>query len=178
MNPSPVLALDEIDLSDLAFWARPLEEREAAFEALRRERPIVHFEDPEPPPGVSFPVPLDGSGYWAVTRHADIVEASRDPEHFCSGQGATSIFDMPTEFLEFFGSMINLDDPRQPPVFERRGHSNRETAVDERVDAALAKHVFRFVLFTRVVRQQCDEAHAGGVRVVANPRKTRRDRVA
>ena len=112
MNPSPVLALDEIDLSDLAFWARPLEEREAAFEALRRERPIVHFEDPEPPPGVSFPVPLDGSGYWAVTRHADIVEASRDPEHFCSGQGATSIFDMPTEFLEFFGSMINLDDPR------------------------------------------------------------------
>jgi methyl-branched lipid omega-hydroxylase len=112
VNPNPVLALDEIDLSDLAFWARPLDDREAAFEALRRHRPVAHFEDPEPPPGVTVPVPLDGSGYYAVTRHADIVEASRDPELFCSGRGATSIFDMPTEFLEFFGSMINLDDPR------------------------------------------------------------------
>ncbi|HWC38105.1 MAG TPA: cytochrome P450 [Acidimicrobiales bacterium] len=112
MEPNHVLAPDEIDLSDLAFWARPLDERDAAFEALRLHRPVAHFEDPEPPPGVSFPIPLDGSGYWAVSRHADIVEASRDPERFCSGQGATSIFDMPTEFLEFFGSMINLDDPR------------------------------------------------------------------
>ena len=51
MNPNPVLALDEIDLSDLAFWARPLDEREAAFEALRLHRPVTHFEDPEPPPG-------------------------------------------------------------------------------------------------------------------------------
>jgi cytochrome P450 len=112
MKPNPVMALEEIDLSDLAFWARPLDERDAAFEALRVHSPVAHFEDPEPPPGVTVPVPLDGSGYWAVTRHADILEASRDPERYCSGQGATSIFDMPTEFLEFFGSMINLDDPR------------------------------------------------------------------
>ncbi len=112
MNPNPAPALDEIDLSDLAFWARPLDEREAAFAALRRHRPIAHFDDPEPPPGISVPIPLDGSGYYAVTRHADVVEASREPASFCSGQGATSIFDMPTEFLEFFGSMINLDDPR------------------------------------------------------------------
>jgi len=108
----PTLAVDRIDLSDLAFWARPLEEREAAFETLRRERPIAHFEDPEPPASSSVPIPVDGSGYYAVTRHADIVEASHRPELFCSGRGATSIFDMPAEFLEFFGSMINLDDPR------------------------------------------------------------------
>jgi methyl-branched lipid omega-hydroxylase len=101
-----------IDLSDLAFWARPLEERETAFETLRRERPIAHFDDPEPPPSSSVPIPLDSSGYYAVSRHADVVEASHRPELFCSGRGATSIFDMPAEFLEFFGSMINLDDPR------------------------------------------------------------------
>jgi cytochrome P450 len=112
VNPNPVLTIDDIDLSDLAFWARPLDEREAAFEALRRQRPIAHFDDPEPPPGITVPIPLDGSGYYAVTRHADVVEASREPASFCSGQGATSIFDMPSEFLEFFGSMINLDDPR------------------------------------------------------------------
>jgi cytochrome P450 len=112
VEPDNVLTIDDIDLSDLAFWARPLDEREAAFEALRRHRPIAHFDDPEPPPGVTVPIPLDGSGYYAVTRHADVVEASREPASFCSGHGATSIFDMPTEFLEFFGSMINLDDPR------------------------------------------------------------------
>jgi cytochrome P450 len=40
-----------------------------------------------------------------------VVEASRHPELFCSGKG-TNIGEMPPEFLEFFGSMINLDDPR------------------------------------------------------------------
>ena len=37
-----------------------------------------------------------GPGYYALTRHADIVEASRRPQDFCSGKGATSIPDMPT----------------------------------------------------------------------------------
>jgi cytochrome P450 len=49
--------------------------------------------------------------YWAVTRHADVVEASRQPALFCSGKG-TNIVDLPQPFLEFFGSMINMDDPR------------------------------------------------------------------
>jgi methyl-branched lipid omega-hydroxylase len=40
-----------------------------------------------------------------------VVEASRQPQLFCSGQG-TNIVDMPVPFLEFFGSMINMDDPR------------------------------------------------------------------
>jgi cytochrome P450 len=31
---------------------------------------------------------------------------------FCSGKGATSILDLPAEFNEYFGSMINMDDPR------------------------------------------------------------------
>ncbi len=41
-----------------------------------------------------------------------MVEASRNPAVFCSGRGATSIVDLPIEFNEFFGSMINMDDPR------------------------------------------------------------------
>ena len=54
---------------------------------------------------------MQGPGFYCLTRHAEVVEASRHPELFCSGQG-TNIGDMPAEFLEFFGSMINLDDPR------------------------------------------------------------------
>ena len=100
------MTLDEIDLSDLAFWARPLGEWDAAFSLLRREPSPPFYAEPD------LGWVETGPGYYALTRHADIVEASRMPEVFSSAQGATSIPDTPTEFLEFFGSMINLDDPR------------------------------------------------------------------
>ncbi|HET6810790.1 MAG TPA: cytochrome P450 [Acidimicrobiales bacterium] len=105
---APHVPLESIDLSDLEFWSAPLEQRDAAFETLRNERPMAFFAEPDLVPDFIEV----GPGYWAVTRHADIIEASRQPEVFCSGRGATSIPDMPDMFLEFFGSMINMDDPR------------------------------------------------------------------
>ncbi|MDD9369332.1 MAG: cytochrome P450 [Acidimicrobiales bacterium] len=98
--------LDDIDFSDLDFWLRPLDERAAAFARLRVERPIA----PMTFPGIPH-MGLPDSTYYSVTRHADIVHASRHPELFCSGKG-TNIADLPPDFIEFFGSMINLDDPR------------------------------------------------------------------
>ena len=50
--------------------------------------------------------------FYAVTRYDEVVEISRRPQDFCSGKGAVSIPDMPEEALEFFGSFINMDDPR------------------------------------------------------------------
>src|SRR5262245_7713088 len=107
MQPREVLKADEIRLSDLSFWLRPTEEREGAFATLRRERPISFHEEPWFE-GLQFP---RGPGYWAITRYHDILEVSRTPEVFCSGQGV-NIVDMPPDFREFFGSMINMDDPR------------------------------------------------------------------
>jgi cytochrome P450 len=104
-------AVDEIELSDLEWWARPLAEREEAFALLRRERPIAHMVMPELPFPESPELAQPETDYWAVTRHADLVEASRQPALFCSGKG-TNIIDLPVPFLEFFGSMINMDDPR------------------------------------------------------------------
>jgi cytochrome P450 len=52
-----------------------------------------------------------GPGYYALTRYADVLEASKQPALFQSGNG-TNIGDMPEDFLEFFGSMINMDDPK------------------------------------------------------------------
>ncbi len=98
--------LDGIDLSDFDFWARSLEYREAAFAALRTRRPVPFFAEPD------FGDFAQGPGYYALTRHGDIFEASRRPEVFESGQGATEIVDLPEHFREFFGSMIELDDPR------------------------------------------------------------------
>lgn len=100
------LAAGAIDLSDNAFWGLPLSDRQAAFAQLRALAHPPFFAEPETP----FPAP--SPGYYALVRHADVVEASRHPEVFCSGKGATSIADVPVEFNEYFGSMINMDDPR------------------------------------------------------------------
>src|SRR3984957_915403 len=98
-------ALD-FDLSDWDFWGLPPAEREAAFARLRALDHPAFFAEPDTPIGDR------GPGYYALVRHADITEASRNPAVFCSSQGATSIPDLPAEFNEFFGSMINMDDPR------------------------------------------------------------------
>jgi methyl-branched lipid omega-hydroxylase len=103
-----VIPLDAIDLSDLEFWARPLAEREGAFHQLRTNRPLPFFAEPD---AQSDLVP-SGPGYYAVTKYDDIIEISKDPEMYCSGKGATSIADLPEFMNDFFGSMINMDDPR------------------------------------------------------------------
>jgi cytochrome P450 len=103
-------ALEGIDLSDEEFWGRPPAEREAVFATLRAQAPFAFFEEPE------VPFIEKGPGYYAVTRHADIEFISRQPELFCSGQGAVSIPDMPVDLQEFYGSMISLDDPRHAKI--------------------------------------------------------------
>jgi cytochrome P450 len=109
VEPKRVLSVDDIHLSDITFWMRPLDEREGAFATLREERPISFHTEPDPA-AVGIPLP-QGPGYWALSRHADILEVSRQPEIFQSGKGS-NIADLPPAFNEFFGSMINMDDPR------------------------------------------------------------------
>jgi methyl-branched lipid omega-hydroxylase len=99
-------AIDDIDLSDIEFWARPDAEREAVFQRLRDEAPITFYDEVVIE---GFP---QGPGYWALTRYADVVHASRHPDLFVSGRGGTNIGDIPQELAEFLGSIINMDDPR------------------------------------------------------------------
>lgn len=106
MQPSQVLTLDQIDLSAFDFWERPLEEREGAFLTLRQEDPVRFFAEPDVP-GLG-----QGPGFWALTRHADVLHVSRSPELFSSQRGGVTIIDQPADFSEFFGSMIAMDDPR------------------------------------------------------------------
>jgi len=110
MEPQPVLAVDDIDLSALDFWERPWSERDAAFATLRRERPMPFFEEP-PLENMTIEMPV-GPGYYALTRHRDVAEASRHPEVFLSGPGAVSIMDMPPEMVEYFSGMISTDNPK------------------------------------------------------------------
>jgi cytochrome P450 len=133
VEPQRALSVDEIRLSEPEFWMRPLAEREGAFASLRAERPVSFHEEPD----LEF-LPK-GPGYWALTRHADILEVSRRADLFCSGRGS-NIGDLPQPLLEFFGSMINMDDPRHarlrrivsrgftPRVIERAEENIQRTA--------------------------------------------------
>jgi methyl-branched lipid omega-hydroxylase len=105
MSTSASVPLAEIDLSSIDFWLTGEDHREASFATLRREAPVSFFPEAEMP---GWPT---GPGYWALTRYDDIVEASRRPDIFRSGRG-TNIPDLPQEISEFFGSMINMDDPK------------------------------------------------------------------
>lgn len=96
---------ETLSITDPAFWQLPLEERMRLFGELREAAPFTRAQSPNPLTGV----PDD---FYAVTRMADVIEISRRATDFCSGDGAVSIADMPTEAMEFFGSFINMDDPR------------------------------------------------------------------
>ncbi|HEY9556156.1 MAG TPA: cytochrome P450 [Acidimicrobiales bacterium] len=92
-------------LAQPSFWTLPLEERMAQFAEIREEGPFVPVE-------FDNPLTEERERFYAVTRFDEVVEISRRPLDFCSGKGAVSIPDMPTEALDFFGSFINMDDPR------------------------------------------------------------------
>ncbi|SDP15649.1 Cytochrome P450 [Actinopolyspora xinjiangensis] len=53
-----------------------------------------------------------GPGFWAVTRHEDVVRVLRSPTEFSSWSGATQIRDPAPEDLDFLRRMmLNMDPP-------------------------------------------------------------------
>ncbi len=89
------------------FWVRPQDAIHADLDLLR-ERGPVFLAEPEIPPDIPLP---QGPGAWVLTRMDDILKASKTPQVFSSAKGIT-VGDQPIEFVEFFGSMIGMDDPR------------------------------------------------------------------
>ena len=95
------------DISQMQFWIAPRSERIEAFRMLRDTPGLPKYPE-RFLEGSPFP---PGPGYRAVTRYEDVWAASRNPELFCSGHGS-NIVDLPQELNEFYGSMINMDDPK------------------------------------------------------------------
>lgn len=90
--------LDTIDLlADT--WERGVPHE--AFSWLRANAPV--YRHPEP----------DGPGFWAVTKHADIVAVSRDPATYSSELGSTFVRTQDEEVLDSLRlSILNMDPPR------------------------------------------------------------------
>jgi cholest-4-en-3-one 26-monooxygenase len=88
-----------VDVYDLDTYERGVPHD--AYRVLRAEAP-VHW-NPEP----------DGVGFWAVTKHADIVAISKDPQTYSSWRGGTNIKDYPPDSLEVIRMlMVNMDPPQ------------------------------------------------------------------
>ncbi len=52
-----------------------------------------------------------GGGFWAVTRHADVREVSRNTEVFSSAIGHTNLWDLEADALEARRGLIDTDAP-------------------------------------------------------------------
>ena len=135
--PTTDLAVDDIHLGDIEQWMRP--DREGMFAKLRAERPVSFHDEPVPPPEVNFP---QGPGFWAVTRFADVMQVSRDPDTFHSAPSST-IGDIPPEIAEWLGSMINMDAPKHTKLrlIVNRGFTPRQIAKIEESVRAQAKEI-------------------------------------
>lgn len=83
-------------------------EIDADIAYLHTNAPLAFMDEPPPPLVLGLP---QGPGAYVVTKYAHILEMSKTPEVFSSAKGIT-VADGNPEAEDFFGSMINMDDPR------------------------------------------------------------------
>jgi len=96
---------DEIDLYDPdGYVAGPPHE---VLERLRSEDP-VHWQ----------PMP-DGTGYWAVLRHADLVTVARDPITYSAARGGVVLEDLAPDTLAMMQDMLLAMDPPRHVGYRR-----------------------------------------------------------
>ena len=90
---------DTINIHDPATYLRGVPHDQYAV--LRREAPVFFQAEP------------GGPGYWAITKHADIMSISRNPKVFSSQVGGINIPDASAEDLETSQLiMISMDPPQ------------------------------------------------------------------
>jgi cytochrome P450 len=142
-------------LAEPTFWQLPLAERMAKFAELREQGPFLPVETTNPLSGQVEP-------FYAVTRYDEIIDISRRPLDFCSGKGAVSIPDMPAEALEFFGSFINMDNPRharQRAIVGRSFTPKEIQGVMDSVDT----------ICSEVIDDFCEDGEVDLVKVMSQP---------
>jgi cytochrome P450 len=131
---------DPADLSSVRFWSSTAAQRERVFAELRAERPVSWHR---PVDNALFDDPHD-RGFWAVVRHADVVEVTRRHQDFVSGQGI--VFEsLPPELLDAGQGFIAMDPPRHTKI--RRlltaAFTPRQMArIDERIVANARRIVY------------------------------------
>jgi cytochrome P450 len=105
--------LDGVDLTDIARFSKG--QPFADFARMRKEAPVMWHGEPR-----------EGPGFWAVTRHADVMTVNGDPETFSSQRGGILMAVGKPEqrhallFRASMDAMINMDAPNHLQL--RREH--------------------------------------------------------
>jgi cytochrome P450 len=140
---------DEPNVSSDAFWEQNVEERDLTFKQLREQRPVSW----QPPIETTLHPQENDPGFWAVVRHADIVDVSRNPDIFVSGYGV--MFDvLPPVFLQMAMSFLAMDNPQHDKVRGLVGKAFTRPQI-KRIADDIASRARRIVASAR------DEAAAG-----------------
>ena len=90
--------LSRVDLITPELWEERVLHDE--FALLRREDP-VHWHAEQAP----------NHGFWAITKHEDVVAVSKNPQVFSSGEGLTMLEEVEPDSLEKRRSLIDSDAP-------------------------------------------------------------------
>ncbi|MFJ9388974.1 cytochrome P450 [Nocardioides sp. NPDC101246] len=143
MDKPPYVPLADVDLVDLDRFTGP--EAWGMLDTLRKESP-VHFQRETD----------GGSGFWAVTRHADICAVDKDPETFTS-TNFVNLEEVDEDLQEERRSILEMDGVRHRalrklisrefsrPNLMRNYEALLRDITRATVDAALAKGEFDFV---------------------------------
>ena len=140
---------DELNVSSDAFWEQNVEDRDLTFKQLREQRPVSW----QPPIETTLHPQQDDPGFWAVVRHADIVEVSKNADVFVSRFGV--MFDvLPPVFLQMAMSFLAMDNPQHDKVRGLVGKAFTRPQI-KRIDDDIASRARRIVAAAR------DKAAAG-----------------
>jgi len=129
--------MEPVDLFDPATYERGMPH--AYFRWLREHDP-VRWHEGRPGRGELAGVPeLDQSGFWAISRHADVIEVSLDQQRFSSERRTSMLIDMPDDRIEQLRLwMINQDATRHTKLrklvnqgFTRRMIGNRSAHIED-----------------------------------------------
>ncbi|HVQ48682.1 MAG TPA: cytochrome P450, partial [Mycobacterium sp.] len=134
---------DELNVSSDAFWEQDTGERDLIFRQLRQERPVSW----QRPIETALHPQQNDRGFWAVVRHADIVEVSKNADVFVSGYGV--MFDvLPPVFLQMAMSFLAMDNPQHDKVRGLVGKAFTRPQI-RRIDDDIASRARRIVASAR-----------------------------
>ncbi|MBD0022359.1 cytochrome P450 [Gordonia pseudamarae] len=101
---APARPYSTFDISSHSFWEKSFADREETFAKLRAADGLTWHEPTE----ALFP--HEETGFWAVTRNADIRYVSAHADEFCSGRGVT-LDAMPVEIQKATTFFLTMDAP-------------------------------------------------------------------
>jgi cytochrome P450 len=136
-GPDGDLGTDDADIADPDTYTAGVPH--ATFLRLRRDDPVSWWTDDH----------AGGHGFWAVTRHADLLQVSRDVATFSSASGIR-LEEMDPEETEARRTMMELDPPEHTGYrrLVSKPFSRREVYAYESAIRSLARAVIGDALAT------------------------------